>query len=540
MQVAVYARVSSGKQKREETIESQIRLLKDYVKKEGWQLLPEHVFRDDGISGTRLDRPSMDRLRDVAQGGEIDAVITLSPDRLARVYAHQWLLIEEFEKAGVKVIFLQNPFGDTPQGKLLAQMQGVIAEYERAQILERTRRGKMEKARKGLYIPWAYHCYGYTYIPKRNDMPPNVVINEEEAEIVRKMFNWLVEEQMSGRQIAKRLNSEYISTPKGKNDVWGLSTVRRILNNETYAGNARYNYLIASHHSGGDKSHRPPEEWIWCDSPPLISKELFEKGKVQLKRNSEKSFRRYNPSSGKFLLRTLVKCGICGLSMYAYGVKDGTKQYFYYRCKGHRPMDCCRKTKCPSPLVRADRLDKVVWDALCKLLTNPRVIPSLHAEWSKTQNSLSCIEHQRNQIQSRRQKLERRIQKLIDAYQIDVITLTELSSRRKRIETDIQLLNTEEKNLLEQQQKVIHWKEVIDNVNMFRQLIGKNLNSLSFEEKQVIAQCLIEKVVVTEEEVDIYHILPFEEPPRLVNEKNNASKSDSESFYVLRTKRPVV
>lgn len=540
MQVALYARVSSGKQKREETIESQIRLLKDYVKEEGWQLLPVHVFCDDGISGTRLDRPSMDRLRDVAQVGEIDAVIILSPDRLARVYAHQWLLIEEFEKACVKTIFLQNPFGDTPQGKLLAQMQGIIAEYERAQILERTRRGKMEKARKGLYIPWAYHCYGYTYIPKRNDMPPNVEINEEEAEIVRKMFTWLVEEQMSCRQIAKRLNSECISTPKGKNDMWGLSTVRRILNNETYVGNARYNYLIASHHNSGDTSHRPPEEWIWCDSPPLISKELFEKGKVQLRRNSEKSFRRYSPSSGKFLLRTLVKCGICGLSMYAYGVKDGTKQYFYYRCKGHRPMDCCRKTRCPSLLVRADSLDKVVWDALCKLLTNPGVIPSLHAEWSKTQNSLSCIEDQRNQILSRRQKLERRIQKLIDAYQLDVITLTELSSRRKRIEADIKQLNIEEKNLLEQQQKVIHWKEVIDNVNLFRQLIGKNLNCLCFEEKQVIAQCLIEKVVVTGEDVDIYHILPFEEPPRLVNEKNNASKSDSENFYVLRTKRQVM
>jgi hypothetical protein len=198
-------------------------------------------------------------------------------------------------------------------------------------------------------------------------------------------------------------------------------------------------------------------------------------------------------------------------------------------------MDCGHITKCPSPLVRADRLDKVVWDALCKLLTNPEVIPSLHAEWSKTQNSLSCIEHQRSQIQSRRQKLEGQIQKLIDTYQIDVITLTELSSRRKRLESDIKRQNTEEKNLLEQQQKVIHWKEVIDNVNLFRQLIGKNLNSLDFEGKQVIAQRLIEKVVVTGEDVDIYHILPFEEPPRLVNDKNNASKSDSANFYVLRT-----
>jgi site-specific DNA recombinase len=124
-----------------------------YIHHQGWSLLPEHDYRDEGISGARLDRPALDRLRDAAQRGEFDAVVLLSPDRLARTYAHQWLLIEACEKLHMQPVFLHNPFGDTPQGKLLTQRQGMIAEYERAQILERTRRGRLEKARRGEFIP---------------------------------------------------------------------------------------------------------------------------------------------------------------------------------------------------------------------------------------------------------------------------------------------------------------------------------------------------------------------------------------------------
>jgi site-specific DNA recombinase len=142
MHVAYYARVSTHQQQQEGTIESQRHSLKHYIQHHGWLLLPEHEYRDDGISGARLDRPALDRLRDAARRGEFDAVVILSPDRLARNYAHQWLLIEEFEKLHMQGIFLHNPFGDTPQGKLLPQMQGMIAEDERAQITERTRRGR--------------------------------------------------------------------------------------------------------------------------------------------------------------------------------------------------------------------------------------------------------------------------------------------------------------------------------------------------------------------------------------------------------------
>jgi site-specific DNA recombinase len=168
MQVAYYARVSTHQQQHEGTIESQRHALKEYIQHHGWSLLPEHEYSDEGISGARLDRPALDRLRDAARRGEFDAVVILSPDRLARNYAHQWLLIEEFTKMHTQVIFLHNPFGDSPQGKLLTQMQDMIAEYERAQIAERTRRGRLEKARRGEFMPWGISVMGTGIC--RNDM----------------------------------------------------------------------------------------------------------------------------------------------------------------------------------------------------------------------------------------------------------------------------------------------------------------------------------------------------------------------------------
>jgi site-specific DNA recombinase len=165
MQVALYARVSTPHQQQERTIATQLQALHRHIKQQGWSMLPEHAYLDEGISGSRLDRPALDRLRDAAQRGEFDAVVVVSPDRLARHYAHQWLLVEELDKLQVQLIFLENPFGDSPQGKLLTQMQGMLAEYERTQILERTRRGRLDKARRGAYMPWAYQCYGYRYLP---------------------------------------------------------------------------------------------------------------------------------------------------------------------------------------------------------------------------------------------------------------------------------------------------------------------------------------------------------------------------------------
>jgi site-specific DNA recombinase len=530
MHVALYARVSTHQQQQEHTIDSQVHLLKHYIQQQGWTLLPDHAYLDAGMSGTRLDRPALDRLRDAAQRGEFDAVVVLSPDRLARNYAHQWLLIEELEKLQVHLIFLHNPFGDTPQGKLLTQMQGMIAEYERTQILERTRRGRLEKARRGEYVPWAYQCYGYRYLPKRHDSPPHVVVEPREAEVVRHIYQLLVEDHLSCRQITKRLNEAHIPTPSGQNQVWQPATVRNILTNRAYAGHARYNYRqpalpryrkkdeaeLRSLKTG--RRYRPASEWVWSEAPALIMPEVYEKAQVQLQRNAEVAQRTYQPSSRRYLLRRLVKCGDCGLGMRGSRRLRRGKQdeYLYYDCKGHSPLTCGRVERCPSRSIRAERLDTVVWQELCHLLQHPEMIPRLHQTWAEAkEHNLSALAAQQDQLRQRQQRLERQSQRLLDAYQAEVMSLEELQSRRRTLGAELAQIEQERQQVARTQQQTVHWGQVIAHAETFRQLLGTNLALLSFEERQAVVQCLISKVVVTGVQVDIYYVLPFVSTPQV-------------------------
>jgi site-specific DNA recombinase len=549
MEVALYARVSTSQQQHEGTIESQRRLLKQHIQHHGWSLLPEHEYIDDGISGARLDRPALDHLRDAARRGEFDAVVILSPDRLARNYAHQWLLIEEFEKLHTPLIFLQNPFGDSPQGKLLTQMQGMIAEYERAQIAERTRRGRLEKARHGEFMPWAYTCYGYRYLPKRHGCAPQVMIDPVEATVVRDIYRALVEEQLSCRQITKRLNAAKTPTPTGQNAVWQHATVRNILANRIYTGQARYTYRqpvlpqsrqkeehrLRSLKTG--RSYRAESEWVWSDAPAIISVELFDKAQLQLQRNAASARKMYRPTSRRYLLRTLVQCGECGLRMVCIRQRSGSKkyEYLYYACKGYSPLSVGRTTKCHAKLVRADRLDTLVWHALEQLLYQPSVIPQLHQTWAEaTQHNLAGLEAQQAPLLQRRQRIERQDHRLLDAYQAEIINLQELQTRRQKLAAALHQITQESRQLAYTQQQSIHWQQVMDNTATFRQLLGENLTQLSFEERQAIAQCLIRQVIVTGEAVDIHFVLPFASTPQAVRRLSKEPEGTPGHFYRLR------
>jgi site-specific DNA recombinase len=545
MQVAIYARVSTLNQQQEGTIASQVQLLKQHIRQQGWALLPEHEYIDDGVSGGRLDRPALDRLRDCAQRGEFDAVVILSPDRLAREYAHQWLLVEEFQKLDIPLIFLQNPFGDTPQGKLLTQMQGMIAEYERTQIVERTRRGRLEKAHRGEFIPWAYTCYGYRYLPKRFGCAPEVMIEPEQAAVVREIYRALVEEQLSCRQITKRLNESKTPTPSGKNQVWQPATVRNILTNRVYAGQARYNYrqpVVPRYRKTDEsklpylktgRSYRPESEWVLSEAPAIITVELFDKAQLQFQRNAEAARKMYQPAARRYLLRTLVKCGECGLGMVCIRLQSVCKkyEYLYYQCKGHQPLTVGRTTKCASHNVRADRLDEAVWQALGQLLRAPQVIPHLHQTWAEAkQQSLSALEAQQSQLRQKLQRIERQDQRWLEAYRAEAINLAELQMWRQKLSAEQQQVEQEMRQLANARQQTIHWQQVIEHAETFGQLLGGNLDRLSFEERQAVAQCLIKKVVVTGEEVDIHFVLPFETAPQAANRPTKELEGGSRSF----------
>jgi len=166
MHAAIYARVSTERQERDQTIDSQLAALQTWVHQQGYALLPEHCFTDEGYSGARLDRPGLDRLRDAAREGVFTVVAILSPDRLARKYAYQVLLLEEFRRLGCQVVFLPHPISDDPNDQLLLQIQGAIAEYERVVLAERFRRGRLQQARAGRYQS-GRAPYGYRYLPKQ-------------------------------------------------------------------------------------------------------------------------------------------------------------------------------------------------------------------------------------------------------------------------------------------------------------------------------------------------------------------------------------
>src|SRR5258705_5943232 len=239
MRVAIYARVPTESQQQRGTIGSQLALLRERVTAEGDELVAE--FCDDGHSGARLDRPGLDALRDVAEAGLIETVWCLSPDRLARVYAYQVIVLDELARHGVAVHFTDAPaLGNDPQATLLTQVQGVIAEYERAKIAERYRRGKLFRSRAGEVLAWRTP-YGYQRVPRDGNSPARLEAFEPEAAVVRRIFDDYVAGGHSIREISQRLYADGIPTPRGRQGTWGVSTLCRLLRNEAYVGRVYFN-----------------------------------------------------------------------------------------------------------------------------------------------------------------------------------------------------------------------------------------------------------------------------------------------------------
>src|SRR3989441_3288273 len=243
-QVALYARVSSDQQSEAKTIESQIADLKTRIAALGVTLQAELEFVDNGYSGATLIRPALERLRDVAAAGGIDHLYVHRPDRLARNYAHQVLLLEEFIRAGVEVIFLNREVGQTPEDQLLLQVQGMIAEYERAKILERSRRGKRHAAQVGRVSVLSCAPYGYRYVSTHDGAgEARFEIVLEEARVVRQIFEWVGRDRYSMGEVVRRLNAAHEQTRTGKT-VWDRATVWGILKNPAYKGEAAFGKTV--------------------------------------------------------------------------------------------------------------------------------------------------------------------------------------------------------------------------------------------------------------------------------------------------------
>jgi site-specific DNA recombinase len=380
MRVGIYVRVSTQRQAQAQNSEQQLERLQAHARQQGWAVPLENVFRDDGYSGATLKRPGLDRLRDRVADREVELILVTAPDRLARNFVHQVLLLEELEKHGCQVQFLDRPMSHDPHDQLLLQIRGAVAEYERSLISDRMRRGRQRKLESGLSLPWKRPLYGYRMDPDHPHDPAGVRIQEKEAAVVRDLFAWYAEDSCSFFELARRLNRSHIPSPTGRQH-WNLSTIRSMLTNPTYTGQVYANRwhrlgtlpqraatLQPKNRSEYTRVDAPREEWtLVATVPALVSQEVFDR--VQAKLSMNRAFARRNNTSHDYLLRALVSCGVCGLACTGRSTIHGHR---YYSCVGKRqPVYSRRDEHCPSRLSPAPQLDEVVWADLCDLLTHP-------------------------------------------------------------------------------------------------------------------------------------------------------------------------
>jgi len=517
---AVYARVSTARQEEERTIESQLEVLKARTQELGWEVAKERIFIDDGWSGTQLDRPAMDALRDAAAEGRFDSLLVYDPDRLARNFVHQQILLEELDKRGVEVVFYTRPISNNPEDRLLVQMQGAFAEYERAKIVERMRRGKLHKARMGQWLQWPIPPYGYRLI-KGPDGASRAEVVEEEGAWVRQIYSWVLEEGMSARQVAKRLNERGIKPRRAR--IWTAGCAYRLLTNSAYSGTAYYNQRYAvepkrRRHPGTytrttrtTKKYRPKEQWVPIPVPAIVTSEEQERVKEQLKENRWQSPRN---TRHEYLLRNLVVCGECGwrMSCETHHSMDGRYTYHYYACGTRTPVDTGNpEGPCPARRIRSDRLDVVVWDALCQWLQEPEVLRAELEVLNATPSGMWNAEgKEAERLRTSMREWERQVQRLVDAYQGGAIQLSELQERRRDLESRIEAAMTRLDELEVMNRQRVKLDDLMESVETFVKRLREGLEKLSFEERQRIVRLLVERVVIKGEEVTIEHVIPLE------------------------------
>src|SRR5438270_3208309 len=342
---ALYARVSSDRQKENHTIASQVAALTQYAEMNGYVVPPEWQFQDDGYSGATLVRPGLEALRALAVGGQIETVLIYSPDRLSRKYAYQVLLVEELARCGVELIFLRAPSGATAEDKLLVQFQGMIAEYERAQIAERSRRGKRHRAHQGSINVLSGAPYGYRYVKKSDTVAAFYEVVESEASVVRQVYEVYTQQGLSINAIARMLNEGQIPT-RTETTRWERSTVWGLLRNPAYRGRACYGKTelrprqritrplrqrkgLASRDSANHE--RPREDWIEVPVPALVSEEMFALAQEQLEKNKHHSPRRTIEPT---LLQGMLVCEQCGYALYRTSTRTCKQTLHYYRSPG--------------------------------------------------------------------------------------------------------------------------------------------------------------------------------------------------------------
>ena len=525
---AIYARVSSERQRQDETIGSQTVGLRELATARGLLVTEDLVFEDEGFSGASVQRPALERLRDRAAEGCFEVLLCHAPDRLARRYAYQVLLLEELARSGVEVCFAKEPErGGTPEDELLRQFQGMIAEYERAQIAERTRRGKAHRARGGSQAVMSGAPYGYRYVKKADHCDAYWEIDEVQAEIVREVFARYVDQGISIGELARWLTARGVPTKTGK-AVWDRSTVWAMLRNPAYRGQAAFGKTKTSERHGGPtrttrargerhgrrltRQDQPAEKWTFIPVPPLITEQTFELAQARLVDNAHFSKRNTKQLT---LLQGVLVCRECGYSCYRTSTRTSNKRISYYRCIGQDGWRHVGGKVCTSRPVRADELDPLVWGEVRRLLEHPELV---QAEIDRRLAALRT-EHpaarRRDTLERDLARADSAITRLIEAYQEQLISLDELRARtpalRKRqgtLRAQLDALDTELND-------AATYLKLADTLDGFLGRLNDGLDRLDTSEQQRVLRLVVREVLIggDDDTITIRHSIPTPTDP---------------------------
>lgn len=379
-QSLIYARVSTDEQAKGYSLQTQIDACKRYAMEQGYVVLG--IFSED-YSGASIDRPELNKVRDFLATENIDVVVVYDVDRLARKSIYQALIEEEFLRDGATVEYVIGQYADTDEGRLQKQIRGSIAKYEKAKILERSKRGKRGKAMSGFVLVGSRPPYGYKAISEPHKSW--LEIDEEEAEIVRVVFDWYLRgdesgEPLSMNAIAQKLTNLGIPTRGDKQGhfykkrgrgMWSAAMIRNILKNETYTGTWYYGKTkviddgkqrkLKPKCGFGKQVKRARDEWIGVPVPVIIDEETYKRAVARVILNAEQSDRSVKH---QYLLGRRLKCMKC---KYTYKGRTRRDNHYYY-CGGteQRPAKLC-----DAPAFKGKVLDKIVWDWLVDLIKNP-------------------------------------------------------------------------------------------------------------------------------------------------------------------------
>ena len=520
---AFYARVSSDQQTQQGTIASQIADLRQRIEADGRTVDEELCFIDDGYSGSTLVRPALDRLRDVAYAGGLERLYVHSPDRLARKYAWQVLLVEELQRSGVELVFLNRTIGVSPEEDLLLQMQGMIAEYERTKIMERSRRGKRHAARRGSVNVLCGAPYGYRYLGKHEGGgQAHYQIKLEEARVVRRVFEWVGRDRLSIRDVGRQLAAEGVPSAKGQR--WWSETLRKLLRNPAYKGQAVFGKTRvgarrprlrparghpAQPRSATSRYMGAPEDQIAIPVPAIVSEELFDAVAEQLAEN-RKRFRQQKRVS--YLLQGLLECGCCGYGWYGHGLARFVRHngsghlYPYYRCRGRDAFRLGGTCICTNKPLRVDRLDAAVWADVCAVIQNP---DDLRREFEQRLHGDSRSDVNLAQINKQIAAVRRSISRLIDAYEDGLLDKQEFEPRLQQARQRLDRLQQDATAAADRTARQAELRLVLGHLDQFAAQVREGLEHADQDARRQIIRALVKVVKIEEDHVRIvYRVSP--------------------------------